>query len=124
MSIEAVESLAKLVKEAAKLHEESGISKEKTHLGDYQMNMSIQDAAWKACGNALWFPIYLLLNETWNDALDWAESTERYENLGLKTTEEKPVHNYISNGFGSYWSNELGWVESKADATYFTDEEI
>ncbi len=35
--------------------------------------------------------------------------------------------NYIRNdnflSYGEYWSNTLGWVEFKEDATLFTDEE-
>ena len=80
--------LAEMLKETAKLHEESGLAKERDHIGNYQMNMSIQVAARKACGDALWFPVYLLLSETWNDALHWADNLQAYE-------EEKQVSDLI-----------------------------
>lgn len=71
--------LAEMLRETARLHEESGLAERRNHLGNFQMNMSIQDAAKKACGDALWFPVYLLLSETWNDALDWAHNPQTYE---------------------------------------------
>lgn len=77
--MDAILRLAEMLKETARLHEESGIAKERTNLGNYKMNMPIQTAARKACGDTLWFPVYLLLSETWNDALDWANNPEAYE---------------------------------------------
>lgn len=31
--------------------------------------------------------------------------------------------NYIKNTDGDFWSNDMGWVDFKGDATAFTDEE-
>lgn len=74
--------LARVLKETAKLVE-TEFAKKRDHTDNLQMNMSIRDAARKVCGNAMWFPVYLLLDGTWNDALDWADNPQDYDGNAL-----------------------------------------
>lgn len=87
-----IPDLAKMLKETARFHEESGLQTERDHLGNFQMNMSLQDAAKKACCTALWFPVWLLLHENWNDALDWADEPHLYEEDDTDA-DKRPVKN-------------------------------
>lgn len=73
-----VNDLKVLILETAKLHEESGIAKEKTHQGELQMNLSLENAAKQACDDELWYPVWLLLHLGWNDALAWANDAQMY----------------------------------------------
>lgn len=67
--------LAKMIQEAAAEHEHS-FNMDK---GEYAL--SIQEAAYKVCAalagdESLAFPVCLLLNYHWNDALRWAEEQD------------------------------------------------
>ncbi len=84
-----VPDLAKMLKETARIHDESGLATDQDHLGNFQMKMSLQDAAKKACCTSLWFPVWLLLHENWNDALDWAKEPQHYEYEEDDTTADK-----------------------------------
>lgn len=75
--------LASLLVKAAAIREASYDSKTademtaKGYLGDFSKfyKKSMHDAAYEACSpehTALTEPVYLLLSECWNDALEWA----------------------------------------------------
>ena len=82
-----MDRLAKAIKEAARIHEESwdpnagpfiqdGLKRSTKRFGEYKI--SIAQAADSAASNAGFDtrgtqPIYLLLENKWNDILDWAK---------------------------------------------------